>query len=51
MPEKKNLKLILRIETEDGKTVERIIDGASNIAYILEQAGLLDEELKKILGY
>ena len=51
MPEKKNLKLILRIETEDGKTVERIIEGADNIAYILDEAGLLDEKLKKILEY
>ena len=51
MPEKKNLKLILRIETEDRKAVEIVIEGADNIAYILDEAGLLYEELKKILGY
>ena len=50
MPEK-NVKLTLRFETEDGKTVERVIEGASKIAYVLDETGLLDAELEKFLGY
>ena len=47
----KKAKLTLMIESEDGKTVERVIEGASKIAYILDEAGILDDELEAILGY
>ena len=42
-------KLILRIETEEGKTVEREFEGVARIAYLLEEAGILDEELEELL--
>ena len=48
MPEM-NVKLTLRFERADGKTMERVIEGSSAIAYILEDAGLLDEKIIKFL--
>lgn len=50
MPEK-NVKLTLRFETEDGETLEKVIEGASKIEYALGEAGLLDNEIKEFLGY
>lgn len=43
-------KLILRIETEEGKNVEREFEGATRIAYLLEEAGILDNELVELLA-
>lgn len=54
MPNKdsdKKVRLTLRIETDDGKTIERVIMGASNIEYILDEAGIIDNELAALLGY
>lgn len=48
MPEM-NVKLTLRFEREDGETMERVIEGSSAIAYILDAAGLLDEKIIKFL--
>ena len=48
MPEM-NVKLTLRFDREDGETMERAIEGSSTIAYILDEAGLLDEEIIKFL--
>lgn len=53
MPENKNekiAKLTLTLVGENGKTAERVIDGADKIAYILEEAGILDSELEALLG-
>lgn len=49
MPEL-NVKLTLQFEREGGKKTQRVIKGANDIAYILEEAGLLDEELIKFLA-
>lgn len=48
---KQEAKLTMIINSEDGKTAERVIEGAGNIAYILEEAGILDDELGALLGY
>ena len=50
MPEK-NVKLTLRFETEDGETLEKVIEGAGKIEYALGEGGLLDNEIKEFLGY
>lgn len=42
-------KLILRLEAEDGKVVEKTIEGTAEIAYILDKAGLLDNEFEELL--
>ena len=44
-------KLTLTLIGVNGQTVERFIEGAGNIAYILFEAGILDEEFEKVLGY
>lgn len=43
--------LTITLVGENGQTVERVIEGASKIAYILEEAGILDSELEAVLGY
>lgn len=48
MPEL-NVKLTLRFERDNKETVERVIEGADNIAYVLEEAGLLDDEIRDFL--
>ena len=47
----KKAKLTLRIEVEDGETAEIVIEGASNIAYFLYEAGIFNNELAALLGY
>ena len=48
---KKIVKLTLRFETDDGKTLERIIKGEANkISYIMDEAGLFDDKLEEFLG-
>lgn len=44
-------KLTLTLIGVNGQTVERFIEGAGNIAYILYEAGILDDELEAVLGH
>lgn len=50
MPEKKDARLILRIETSDGGTAEMIFEGVGSISYVLAEAGLLSKEIEELLG-
>lgn len=42
--------LTLTLKTKDGKAVKKVIYGVDNIAYILEEAGLLDDEFDEALN-
>jgi len=44
-------KLTLKIDVDGKGTMERVIVGAGQIRYILEEAGIFDDELMAHLGY
>lgn len=50
---KEDVKLVLHFEKRKGdtvKTLDKSISGAGNIGWVLEEGGMLDDEIAEFLG-
>lgn len=51
--QKDGVKVTLHFEKRNGETVEtldKVISGAGNIGWVLEEGGILDDDIMKFLG-